>query len=110
MLFAQLLQHAFQNSASQRCCNLTAAALHGNTDKTQLRNGRCEQHVGTGSFDSGNPAGNTLVFCMITPPPGDEDVDIQKIVHGKSDSISPTLCVVRAGAPATGANISAPVN
>ena len=47
---------------------------------------------------------------MVGPTPRQEHVDIQKIPHGKSDSISRTASVVSGEAPAGAAKISAPVN
>jgi hypothetical protein len=38
-----------------------------------------------------------LMIDVIGPAPGDQDVDVQQVIHGKSDSRSRTASVVRGG-------------
>jgi hypothetical protein len=46
---------------------------------------------------------------MIRPTPGDEDIYIEQILHGKSARYRRTESVVSGGSPASGAKIMAPV-
>ena len=44
-----------------------------------------------------NPRSGPLVIDVIGPAPGDQDVDVQQVIHGKSDSSSRTASVVSGG-------------
>ena len=60
-------------------------------------------------FGGGDPDRGPLVVDMIGPPSGDENGDVQEVLHGKSASRSRTSSVVSGGSFSSAAKIIAPV-
>ncbi len=84
-------------------------SLQRNPDKPQLRNRRGEEDYPAFPLRRANPGSGPFVLDVVRPSPGDQHIDIEKVLHGNSVSISRTRSVVSGGSSGRGAKISAPV-
>ena len=109
MTRSQGCQHARQCFAGLVHRDPSSGSLDGNSHEAKLRNGRRQQYRGRLSFDRGNPGHGPLMLHMIGPTPGDENIDVQEIFHGKSERNSRTDSVVSGGWFSSAAKIIAPV-
>ena len=88
--------------AGQRlCCLLDSHAasgpLHRDPYEAEFRDGGGHQLYRLPSSEDANPRRGPLMIDVIGPAPGDQDVDVQQVIHGKSDSSSRTASVVSGG-------------
>ncbi len=106
---AEGCQHAREDLRRICQAHAPAAALNGDTDEAELHDGRGVQLHVAAALGLADPLGRAEVIRVIGPAPGEEEVHVQKVFHGKSASISRTAALVSGGASGSGAKIVAPV-
>ena len=109
MTRSQRAQHACQRGARLRHRHASSRPLDRNPHEAKLRDSRGQQDGGLLFFGGGNPRHGTFVVDVIGPTPSNEDADIQKECHGKSESRARTDSVVSGGWLSGAAKIIAPV-
>jgi hypothetical protein len=91
---AQRREHVRQGLARFADGHASGGALDGHSHEAELRDRRGEQDGARPPPGCGKPFYRALMLDVIGPAPRDEDVDIEKVVHGKSASNSRTAWVV----------------
>ncbi len=107
---AEGFQHPAQDLGGLRHGEASPCPLHRNADKTHLWDGRSEELHAALFLLLCDPTRRALVVGMIPPAPGDQHIDIQKMIHGKSASMSRVDSTVSFGRSSAPLKIVAPVS
>ncbi len=105
--------HALKHLRSLLHRNSSERTLQGDPDKTDLRNGRCEQPRAASRFALHDPTHDPVMIRMITPAPCHQNIDVQKVSHraqGKSASIFRVESTVSGGRSSAPSKMVAPVS
>ena len=77
--------------------DVASGSLHGDPYEAEFRDRGGHELRRLLSSGRTNPRNGPLVIDVIGPAPGDQHVDVQQVVHGKSVSSSRTASVVSGG-------------
>ena len=93
--FTQRSEHSPKGLRSFRNRDQAPTSPHRNPDKAELGNCRGQEQFVRG--ERGNPRCYPGVLYVVGPAPSDQDIDIDKVVHGKSAESSFTASLVNGG-------------
>ncbi len=94
---AKHLDHALEHGTGLIRSNPAARSLNRDADEAEFRDRRGQELRAEPSSLSGEPNRDARMIGVVSPSPSDQQIDVEEVVHGKSDSISQTELVVSGG-------------